>query len=56
MNEPVTPRDLSRELGVSQTRIRDYLRSRFGLLANRQLTRWELSSDQAAEVRAHFKL
>lgn len=54
MDEPVTPGDLERELGFSAKHIRVYLRSRYGLLSTHQLTRWELTSAQAAEVRTHF--
>ena len=55
MDEPITPRELARDLDVSGKRIRDYLRSRYGKLAERQLTRWELTDAEASDVRTHFR-
>ena len=54
MSTTVTPADLSRELGVSQLRIRNFLRATYGKLVPPE-TRWELDEDQAARVRAHFR-
>lgn len=54
MNEIVTPRDLSHELKIPQKRIRDYLRSEYGLLAAGNETRWRLNTEQATKVRQHF--
>lgn len=51
----MTPLELAKELGVSATAIRDYLRSEYGLLAERHLTRWQLTGEEAARVRAHFR-
>jgi hypothetical protein len=48
-----TPAELALELGVAQKRIRDVLRSRFGLLPD-GVTRWELDDDQAQFVRETF--
>ncbi|HEY8591174.1 MAG TPA: SDR family NAD(P)-dependent oxidoreductase [Naasia sp.] len=49
----ITPADLSRELGVDQKRIRDHLREQYGTLPADE-TRWILTSEQAAGVRARF--
>ena len=54
MSEPVTPADISRDLGVSQKRIRDYLRERYGKLSP-HVPRWLLTDEQATDVRAHFR-
>lgn len=54
MNDPVTPADLSRELGVSQKRIRDFLRAEYGKLGPHQ-TRWLLTEPQVVAVNAHFR-
>ncbi|MGX5695557.1 DUF6998 domain-containing protein [Agromyces soli] len=55
MEDPdtLTPADLSRELGVSQKRIRDVLRAEYGLL-DAFTTRWALSDEQADRVRSRF--
>lgn len=55
MEEPddTTPAELSRELGVSQKRIRDFLRAEYGLL-DTFTTRWLLSEEQANRVRSRF--
>jgi len=55
MADFVTPRDLSDELGVSQRKIRDYLRKKYGVLASANEVRWELGTDRAADVREHFR-
>lgn len=52
--EPVTPRELARQLGVDQRAIRSYLREKYGRLAPRHETRWLLDSVQAASVRVEF--
>ena len=46
--------DLSRELGVDQIRIRDYLRSQYGTLQAGE-TRWCLTREQANDVRRYFR-
>ena len=53
--EPVTPNDLARELGVTPRAIRAYLRSKYGRLAGRNETRWQLDGEEAADVRREFK-
>lgn len=50
----VTPADLSRELGVDQVRIRDYLRSQYGTLPAGE-TRWCLTREQADDVLRYFR-
>ena len=50
----VTPADLARDLGVPAKQIRDVLRARDGLLAERGETRWELTPEQVEHVRAAF--
>lgn len=49
-----TPAELSLELGVQQKRIRDYLRSLYDTLPE-GTTRWLLSDEQVARVRARFQ-
>jgi len=48
-----TPAQLSLELMVTQKRIRDYLRSKYGTLPADE-TRWQLTEDEAEDVRARF--
>lgn len=55
MADFVTPRDLSQELGVTQKKIRDYLRQTYGLLATRNEVRWQLDADEAAAAREYFQ-
>ena len=54
MEDFETPGELARELGVSPKRVRDYLRSQYGLLAERNETRWQLDSLSADGVRVYF--
>ncbi len=54
MTEPITPADLSRELGISQRRIRDVLRKWYGTLRPPE-TRWRLTESQARAVRDLFR-
>lgn len=54
MPEPITPADLSRELGVDAKRIREYLRSEEGKLVAPE-THWLLDETKAAKVLAHFR-
>lgn len=49
-----TPAHLARELGVTQKRIRAFLRSRWGKLDD-WTTRWSLTEGQIAAVRTHFR-
>ncbi|MES1212066.1 MAG: hypothetical protein ABUT11_00815 [Leifsonia sp.] len=53
MADLLTPADLSRELGVSQRRIRDFLRKEYGKLEAFE-TRWQLDSTQVETVRRAF--
>ncbi|MBM7508474.1 transcriptional antiterminator [Nocardioides salarius] len=53
MTEPITPKQLSVELGVSDRTIRRWLRDQGWQSV--PYARWELTSDQATEVRAHFQ-
>jgi hypothetical protein len=53
MDETITPKLLSDELGVSDRAIRQWLRAQ-GWQAV-PYTRWELTPEQAARVRAHFQ-
>lgn len=52
-DDAVTPRELSAELGVSDRRTRAWLREQ-GWQAV-PYTRWRLTAEQAAQVRAHFR-
>lgn len=53
MSEQITPEELARQLGVSGRQVRRYLRSKYGKLPP-FVSRWNLSSAQTADVRAHF--
>lgn len=53
--EPVTPKELARDVGVNPKTIRAYLRSKYGLLGSRNETRWLLDEAQAADVRREFQ-
>lgn len=48
-----SPAQLSLEMQIPQKRIREFLRSVYGSLPKGD-TRWELTEEQAAEVRARF--
>jgi uncharacterized protein YjcR len=52
MEESITPNDLSAELGVSAKSIRQWLRDQGWQSV--PYARWELTPEQAAEVRRHF--
>jgi len=52
MTEPITPKQLSAELGVSDIAIRQWLRDQGWQRV--PYARWELKPDQATQVRAHF--
>lgn len=54
MSDVVTPADLARELGVTQKRIRAFLRSGWGTLDN-WTTRWQLTDEQVRAVRSEFR-
>jgi len=49
----ITPTDLARQLGLDPRRIRKYLRAQHGV-GHLHFARWELTEEQAADVRAHF--
>jgi len=53
MDQAVTPTELARELGVSAKSIRRWLREQGWQSV--PYTRWQLSSDQAAQVRKQFR-
>ncbi|QIK74997.1 hypothetical protein [Nocardioides piscis] len=53
MTEPITPRQLSVELSLSPTTIRQWLRDQGWQSA--PYRRWELSTEQADQVRKHFR-
>ncbi len=53
MTEQITPKVLSAELGISDGAIRQWLRDQGWQSVPH--TRWELTSDQAAQVCAHFQ-
>lgn len=50
-----TPASLSLELGVTQKKIRDFLRQRFGNLVENE-SRWRLDSEQSQLVRERFSV
>jgi len=51
MTDEITPATLEAELGVDAKRIRAYLREAY---PKPLWTRWELSDEQADDVRGHF--
>lgn len=53
MSDEVTPKELSQELGLSPRTIRQWLRDQGWQSVS--YTRWRLTPDQAAQVRAHFR-
>jgi len=53
MTEPITPKQLSAELGVSDRAIRQWLRDQGW--QNVPYARWELTPHQVQRVRAHFR-
>ena len=53
MTEPITPRQLAVELGVSDRTVRQWLRDQGWQSV--PYARWELTADQAAQVRTHFR-
>ncbi|WP_407669884.1 helix-turn-helix domain-containing protein [Ornithinimicrobium ciconiae] len=53
MSEVVTPKQLAEELGVSDRTIRQWLRNQGWQSV--PYTRWQLTAEQAARVRAHFR-
>jgi uncharacterized protein YjcR len=52
MEQTVTPTELARELGVSARRIRHWPREQGW--QSIPYARWQLSADQAAQVRSRF--
>lgn len=54
MDDDLTPAELARELGVSQLAVRNALRNQYGKLVP-PVSRWKLTDNQAAEIRAHFR-
>lgn len=54
MTDPITPKQLSLELGVEPRRIRAFLRSEYGRRVDAFETRWNLTDAQASEVRERF--
>ena len=53
MTEPITPKQLSAELGVSDGDIRQWLRDQGSQSV--PYARWKLTPDQTAQVGAHFR-
>jgi uncharacterized protein YjcR len=53
MTEPITPKELAAELGVSDRAIRQWLRDQGWQSV--PYARWELTQEQAAQVRARFR-
>ncbi|MDR7251911.1 uncharacterized protein YjcR [Nocardioides sp. BE266] len=53
MTEPITPKQLSAELGVSDRAIRQWLRDQGW--QNMPYARWALTAEQADQVRARFR-
>jgi DNA-directed RNA polymerase sigma subunit (sigma70/sigma32) len=53
VSQSETPASLARELGISQKRIRDFLRKEYGKLKPFE-TRWQLDPGKAAAVRRNF--
>jgi uncharacterized protein YjcR len=53
MDEPITPKDLAADLGVSDRTVRQWLRDQGWQSV--PYARWELTKEQAAQVRDHFR-
>lgn len=53
MDEPITPKDLAAVLGVSDRTVRQWLRDQGWQSV--PYARWELTKEQAAQVRDHFR-
>ncbi|GGD16998.1 YfeC-like transcriptional regulator [Nocardioides daphniae] len=53
MTEPITPQQLARDLGVSDRTIRQWLRAQGWQSV--PYARWQLTTEQAAQVREHFR-
>ena len=53
MDDPITPKDLAEELGVEPRTIRQWLRDQGWQSV--PYSRWELTPEQAAQVRARFR-
>jgi uncharacterized protein YjcR len=53
MTEPITPKELAAELGVSDRAVRQWLRDQGWQSV--PYARWELTQEQAAQVRTHFR-
>jgi hypothetical protein len=53
MSDQITPADLSRELGIPQKTIRDYLRAKHGSLPE-FVSRWHLTKEQADDVKKNL--
>ena len=53
MADFVTPKELARELGISDRAIRQWLRDQGWQSVS--YARWELTEDQARQVREHFR-
>lgn len=50
----ITPKDLAKQLGVSEKRIRGYLRSRYRPNGEDKYSRWKLDEAMVADVLRHF--
>lgn len=53
MSETITPRELAKELSVSDRAVRQWLRDQAWQAV--PYARWHLMAEQAAEVRAHSR-
>lgn len=53
MSDQITPAGLSRELGIPQKTIRDYLRAKYGTLPE-FVSRWRLTEEQADDVKRNL--
>jgi len=53
MDKPITPKQLAKELGVAPRTIRQWLRDQGWQSV--PYSRWELSRDQAEQVRTRFR-
>jgi hypothetical protein len=49
-----TPKDLAKQLGISQLRIRNYLRSNYRPNGEDKYSRWKLDEAMVADVVRHF--
>lgn len=54
MSDITTPQDLARDLGISDVKLRTWLRREHPRSASEKNQRWHLTPDHVAAARKHF--